>query len=160
MTDTPLPGAAVPRSALHLPDDIHEHVLALTLALVDASACDDTRECWRLHAELAAFCDATAAAGRDHPFLWETLGDFTSDALAAIALYQRALALIADTPMRDYRASLHLALAGRHADLGDQDAAWLHARQADEHARHLPDLDLRRQVSEFMLELTTTGHGS
>ncbi|HEY1141025.1 MAG TPA: hypothetical protein VGE88_12585, partial [Lysobacter sp.] len=64
---------------MKLSDDMHGTVLDLADALVHASERTDTRAKWRLYGELRDYCKAEAMAGREHPFLWETLADFTTD---------------------------------------------------------------------------------
>ncbi|WP_144240732.1 hypothetical protein [Dyella japonica] len=100
---------------------------------------------------LKDYCEAQSLAGYDHPFLWETLADFTIDDSAAIPLYLRALAGASDADMRDYRVSIRFALAQRHRTLGDAERAREYAIAADEEARQINDLELRRRISRFLL---------
>jgi hypothetical protein len=134
-----------------IPPDIHEHVLDLTTELVNAQLAGDMRDVWRLYDALVTYSDAVAAEGRDHPFLWETLGDFTADDRKALVHYARALELAENLAAADYKASICLALARRHAELKEADSASAYAWRADEAARELDDLDLRREISQFLL---------
>lgn len=72
-----------------IPAELHERVFDLATRLTQASERGDTRAYWRLYEELRARCENEA-----HPFAWETLADFTSDDIAALPLYARALALL------------------------------------------------------------------
>jgi hypothetical protein len=125
---------------MKLPDDVHGTVLDLTGALVHASEHADTRAKWRLYGELRDYCEAEAAAGRDHPFLWETLAD------------RRALPLAEQMEASEYEASIRLELAHRHLELDEHAIACAYALAADEQARELDDLDLRRAISQFLLD--------
>jgi hypothetical protein len=137
---------------MKLPDDMHGTVLDLAAALVHASEHADTRAKWRLYGELRDYCEAEAAAGRDHPFLWETLADFTTDDRVAIGFYRCALALAEQMEASEYEASIRLELAHRHLELDEHAIACAYALAADEQARELDDLDLRRAISQFLLD--------
>lgn len=100
---------------------------------------------------LKEYCEAQRLAGHDHPFLWETLADFTIDDSAAIPLYLQALDLAAGDDMRDYRVSLRFALAQRYRHQGNTELAREYAIAADEEARQINDLELRRRISRFLL---------
>jgi hypothetical protein len=140
---------------LPLPNHMHERVLDLAADLVNASAQDDTRAKWRLYGELRDFCEREAESGGDHPFLWESLADFTSDDRIAIGFYLRALALAEQLGALEYCASIRLALARRHVSVGEIPVACEHALKADRLARDLDDLDMRRDISQFLLDHLT-----
>lgn len=123
------------------------------MAFASLLANEDQPERYRTHYNaLASYCEEQSAAGYDHPFLWESLADFTIDDGAAIALYLRALdATGDDVEARPYRASIKFALAERHKNLDMEDQAREYAIAADDEARYLDDLDLRRRISRFLL---------
>lgn len=137
---------------MKIPPDIHERVADLAAEIVNAGQAGDNRSSWALYDELRNYCEAVASEGRDHPFLWETLADFTADDQAAIALYQRALPLAVAAGADEYSASIHLALAERYANLDAAQAAHDHALQADAIARGTDDLPLRQAISQFLLD--------
>jgi len=142
---------------MKIPPDIHERVADLAAEIVNAGQSGDRRTSWSLYEELRSYCEAVAAAGRDHPFLWETLADFTGDDQAAIALYQRALPLAVAAGANEYTASIHLALAERYSNLDATEAAHEHALQADAFARTSDDLPLRKAISQFLLDHSQRG---
>lgn len=106
---------------------------------------------WVNYNALKDYCEAQSLAGYDHPFLWESLADFTIDDRAAIPLYLRALSLATGGEARDYRVSIRFALAERHKNLGEPELARQYAIEADDEARQIDDLDLRRRISRFQL---------
>jgi hypothetical protein len=113
---------------------------------------DQPERYWTNYNALSDYCEEQSAAGYDHPFLWESLADFTIDDRAAIPLYLRALrATTNDEEARPYCASIKFALAERHKNLGMNDRAREYAIAADDEAKHLEDLDLRRRISRFLL---------
>jgi hypothetical protein len=137
---------------MNIPPDIHARVVALTDAILNA--CEDGEEdaSASLYAQRHAYCDSIAAAGRDHPFLWETLADFTGDDHLAIKHYTHALMLANAAQATNYEASICLALAERHSNLGDVAAAHEHALRADALAQRTDDLPLRQAISQFLLD--------
>lgn len=145
---------------MNIPPDMHAHVVALTDAIIDAGQAGDDEAVQVHYAELARYCEATARSGRDHPFLWETLADFTGDDPTAIGFYLRALPLATAANAAGYAASICLALAERYSNLEELDAARDHALQAYAYARATDDLPLRREISQFLLDhAPTTGGG-
>ncbi|WP_293714166.1 MULTISPECIES: hypothetical protein [unclassified Stenotrophomonas] len=142
---------------MQIPLDIHERVVALTDAILNACEEGDDDASAALYAELHAYCDAVALAGRDHPFLWETLADFTSDDHAAIDHYTRALMLATAAKATTYEASICLALAERHSNLGDLATAQDYALLADALAQRTDDLPLRKAISQFLLDHSQPG---
>ena len=134
---------------MRVPSDIHERVLDLTTGISWGS--DDTRTRGHLYAELRDYCESVAAAGRDHPFLWETLADFTVDDRISIEIYLRALPLATAAGATEYAASICFALAERHSNIGEASVAYDYAVQANELAIRTDDLDLRREISQFLL---------
>lgn len=140
------------RAAMNRPSDIHEHVLALAAEIANTWRPDDARARWRLYSELSDYCDSVAAAGRDHPFLWETLADFTTDDRIATNIYLRALSLATAAGAAEYQASICLALAQRHVSMGGNSLAYDFACRANAHAMQADDLDIRQQISQFLLD--------
>lgn len=145
---------------MNIPSDIHAHVVGLTNAIIHAGQSGDADAAESAYEALARYCEATAAEGRDHPFLWETLADFTGDDQVAIGFYRHALPLATAANAAGYAASICLALAERHSNLDALDAARDYALQAQAHARDTDDLPLRREISQFLLDHSAaTGEG-
>lgn len=136
-----------------LTSEVHQHVLDLAAELTNATLADDVRETWRLHSMLVSYCSAVAREGRDHAFLWETVGDFTTNDHQAVEYYLRALALSVRDGEAEYEASICLQLARRYVELADAESARIYARRADNIARQLDDLELRLNISEFLVGL-------
>ena len=137
---------------MNIPPDIHARVVELTDAILNASEDGEEDTSASLYARLHAYCDSIAAAGRDHPFLWETLADFTGDDHLAIEHYNHALLLASAAQAISYEASIYLALAERHSNLDDIAAARGHALRADALAQRTDDLPLRQAISQFLLD--------
>lgn len=142
---------------LQIPADIHAQVSALTDAILDAGQAGDGEASWAAYEKLHDYCQAVAAQGRDHPFLWETLADFTGDDRAAIDFHLHGLALATAADAADYAASICLAVAERHSNLDELDSARDYALQADAFAHAIDDLPLRTAISQFLLDHSPTG---
>lgn len=140
---------------MKIPSDIHARVLELTNAIVEAGRSGDTRASWTAYDTLRNYCETLASEGRDHPFLWETLADFTGNDSVAIGLYKRALPLATANGANEYAASICLALAERHSNLDEFEQARDYAEQADTFARSSDDLPLRQEISQFLLDHAT-----
>jgi hypothetical protein len=136
---------------MKIPDDMYQRVFELSTSLMNASEAEEMKSYWRLYEDLRVYCEAEANSGRDHPFLWETLADFTNDDQAAVRLYLKALEQATQSKATEYEASIGLALAGRYKSMGDAPRAFKYASEANESAKGLDDLDLRRQISQFLL---------
>jgi hypothetical protein len=142
---------------MDIPDDIYYRVLDLATELVNAFEAADMRESWELHNELREIVESEAAAGRPHPFLYETLADFTDDDRIAMGLYRTALELANEARADAYRASIQLAMAERYKNMGESELAYEYASQANAAAKGLDDLDLRKRISEFLLDESKNG---
>ncbi len=112
---------------------------------------DQTERFWANYNALRDYCEEQIQAGYNHPFLWESLADFTPDNSAAIPLYLRALEAAQREDAREYRVSIRFALAERYKGLGQDDLARDYAVAANDEARDLSDLELRREISRFLL---------
>lgn len=135
-----------------LPEDMYKRVFDLATGLVTASESGDVENMWRLYNELREYCEAESASGRDHPFLWETLADFTTDEKAATDLYLKALESARKLKAPEFEASVLLALAERSRAIGDGESANQYALQAGEVAKVLDDSELKEAIAEFFLE--------
>lgn len=138
--------------SIALPQDVYDEVLRRSVVLTNLRLQHDENAQQEAYIALRAFCEDTARSGRDHPFLWETLADFSRDAREAIALYLRSLALAAQLAPEGVDGSTHFALAMRYQDIGASDLAYQHALAADDIARRTDDLSLRRDISRFLRE--------
>jgi hypothetical protein len=112
---------------------------------------DQPERFWVNYNALKDYCEAQNRDGYDHPFLWETLADFTVDDRAAIPLYIRALSQATGDEARPYRVSIRFALAERYKNSGEEELARQYAIEADDEAREVDDLELRRRISKFLL---------
>jgi hypothetical protein len=128
--------------------EVWDRVMAFAKQLANESELDRYAGTYKA---LHDFCEEQSLAGYDHPFLWETLADFTIDDGAAVPLYQRALSKAVGDEARAYRASIQFSLAERYKRLGDDALARSYAVAADDVARDIDDRELRRRINRFLL---------
>ncbi len=131
--------------------EIYDQVKRLSLDLVNASEVNDRRAYWGIYQRLKKVCADNEESEKNHPFQWEALADFTSDDMLAIRIYEKALGFAQANSFEEYSASICIAIAERYKQIGDPDLAYEFAKTADELASNLEDLDLRREISEFLL---------
>lgn len=130
---------------------LYDEVLLLASTLVDSQ--DKAEQCWSVYEELRKVCECNSGSKNDHPFQWETLADFTHNDAEALKIYATALQLAEALQLTEYSASIQLAMAERHLQLEELERAFKLANAANESAKSTPDLELRRQISEALLEI-------
>ena len=130
---------------------IYEKAQDLACNLVNASGSGDTKAYLAIYHELEDLCVSNEASDKNHPFQWETLGDFTTDDAASVLIYEKAFKYSSDLSAYEYMASIKLALAERYCSLGLTDIARSNAVEANDYAIKTDDLDMHQEISEFLL---------
>ncbi len=133
---------------------LHDEVHQLALDIVNASAIEDRASEWAVYTKLRELCESNEASELNHPLQWESLGDFTIADDKAIPIYLKALEIAEKQNRIEYIASINFALAERHLELKEPEGAYRFARQANEAAKNTDDLELRKEISEFLLAAT------
>jgi hypothetical protein len=136
--------------------ELHEAVHEVVLEIVNASEIGDKKTVWAAYQKLVSICEKSEKTGRNHPFQWETLGDFTHDRNLAVEFYEKALSYAHAVELDEYVSSISLAMAETLIDLGNTTKARIFAAQANEAAERTDDLELRTSVSELLLRLSST----
>jgi hypothetical protein len=136
--------------------EFHEAVHEIVLEIVNASEIGDKKTEWAAYQKLVSICENSEKSGRNHPFQWETLGDFTHDQNLAVNFYEKALSYALAAELDEYVSSISLAMAEALIDLGNTKKAKIFAAQANEAAEKTDDLELRTSVSELLLRLSST----
>ena len=76
-----------------IPPDIFERVGDLAADITNATLADDHALAESLYQGLRLYQEERLAAGRSHPFIIETLADYTNDPTQALRYYEQALAM-------------------------------------------------------------------
>jgi hypothetical protein len=135
--------------------ELHDAVHEIVLDIVNASEVGDKKSQWAAYQRLVTLCESSEKAGKNHPFQWETLGDFTNDPALAVGFYEKALSYARSTGLNEYISSISFAMAEAFISLGNTSQARSYATQANEAAIMTDDLELRRSISEFLLQLSS-----
>jgi hypothetical protein len=123
-----------------VPADLYRRVFDLATALTNASESSDQLEYADRLSELKALFEERARLGNSHPFLTETLADYTEDLPEAIELYRLALTQCSDAPGEPTHTK-HLSLAERLIESGALEDARKHLAQGREAARRANDTE-------------------
>ncbi|MFI8384405.1 hypothetical protein [Pseudomonas sp. NPDC079086] len=134
--------------------DIHDAVHEIVLEIVNASEIEDKQTQWSAYQRLQAICESNEKSESNHPFQWETLGDFTNDKRLALGFYEKALGYAVTGSLDGYIASICLAITEIHISLGNTTSAKDFAAQANDAALRTDDLELRKSISEVLLQLS------
>lgn len=121
-----------------IPPDVYDQVADLACGMTNATCADDTALCASLYQQLLAFYEAQHARGTLHPFVVESLADYTEDRAGAVRFYREALAISEpDEP----RHTILISMAERLIDLGEheQAEACLREGRAEAEERNDPD---------------------
>ena len=133
-----------------IPKDMYDRVFDPSLAIVNATYREDRREIRDTYGELEDYYRQQEAAGRPHPFLPETVADFTNAKSKAIKLYHAALRL--SRRMGEQKHTIQLSLGRLYLEAGNRRAArrWLLAARRD--ARRYKDADDAAEAARLLRE--------
>lgn len=99
-----------------IPEDIYDQVGELVHDIVDAVYAENPELIAECYEALRKYCIKQKLRGKNHPFLPETLADFTEDHNKAIRLYKEAIELAEQTDNQTH--GILLSLAERYRELG------------------------------------------
>lgn len=136
--------------------DVYEYVFELARELAESQCAWDTGRYWTLYNELKAYVVQQESQDYSHPFLYETLADFTLDDRIAEGLYLTGLSVAERNQATEYCVSIRFALAKLNMNLGNRARAYAYAESANELGKTLDDLELRCEISEFLLNEAKT----
>ena len=131
----------------------YDSVLSLATALTTAVENDNDKDYFYQYSQLEKLCEHARRAATAHPFLLESLGDFTLVDEEAIDIYQEALDLVEKLQLPEYCSSLQLAIAERYRELGDLEAALSYASEAQKNLTDASEQGLREDIMAFMQSL-------
>ena len=123
--------------------------------IVNASVSNDTKSEWSSYQKLRELCEANEKTENNHPIQWEALADFTNNNEQAVLIYRKALQCAESLALNEYSASINLAMAERSQESGQSAAAFELAQKANELARSTNNLQLRQEISKFLLHATS-----
>ena len=136
----------------NIPEDLYGRVFDLATAITSASEAEDFAEYEKSMGELRMLFEEQQSSGRPHPFLTETLADYTDEPRRAIELYRQALA---DSPAfpGEHTYTKHLSLAERLIESGLKDEAKEHLEIGRKEAWSAGDSDWIKSADELAQRL-------
>lgn len=132
---------------------LFDEVLRLSYDIVNAIELENTKDKWDTYQELKGLCELNKNTKKDHPIQWEALGDFTINDEQALNIYAQALSCSESLGLDEYSASIYLATAERCYDLDNTEKAIELLLKANRLAEPTDNLELRSEISGFILEL-------
>jgi len=127
----------------------HEKIHNLVLEIVNTESFDI--EC-AAYNKIKDICFTNENTALEHPFQWETLGDFTHDDYdRTLSFYFKALTLANRLNLNEYMASVNLAIAEIYQELSNFNEAWHFALSA---AQSIKNIVLKQEISEVLLEIS------
>jgi hypothetical protein len=121
-----------------IPSDLYDRVFQIATDLTNASEAGDDMAYGASYAQLTALYEERTQMGLPHPFLPETLADYTDDAAKSASLYRLAIeqaATFADEPTH----AKHIGLAEALISLGRKAEAREHLDIGQRQARSVGD---------------------
>lgn len=129
----------------------HEKIHNLVLIIVNA---DNTAVEWLAYNQIKEICDVHEGSKLDHPFQWETLGDFTyNNPEKTLNYYFKALKLANILNLNEYIVSVNLAIAEQYRELSYFKNASDFTESANIAAQSIQDIALQEEISEMLLSL-------
>ena len=124
----------------NIPPELYERVRDFALELTNASLAEDAPLEASLYEQLVTYYQEQSRSGISHPFLTETLADYTDDAAQAVSYYELALQqskMYPDEP----RHTKMISLAERLIEIGHREQAEAYLRDGRSEAVRLGDTD-------------------
>lgn len=122
-----------------VPKEMYERVLDLALGIANSRLGGDDRGARGYYRRLCFYCREQESLGRRHPFLLETIADFSRSRATAIKLYHSALRL--SRRMGEPQHTILLSLGRLHLEHGNRRAARRCLRAAEREASSHQDRD-------------------
>ena len=135
---------------------LYNEVHIIALSITNASENDDKETEWTSYQELLSLCKEHEDTNLNHPFQWETLADYTPSVTESIKLYEKALKIAVDKKLNEYTSSILLGMAENYSYNQNHSKSLEFAIKANDVAKTTNDLDLRKEISEFILRATTS----
>lgn len=111
-----------------IPPDMYERVLELTVEITNATLAEDDALSQSLYQSLLIYHQEQAAMGRVHPFLTETVADYTDDPTEALRYYKLALEQSRDIGNGEPTQTILIGIASKLLELGQREQAEAHLR--------------------------------
>jgi hypothetical protein len=133
-----------------IPPDIYEHVGELAAGITNATLADDRALSKSLYQRLHLYHEEQIAAGRNHPFITETLADYTDDPLQAIHYYKQALGMSRHMTSDELTHTILIGIGTRLIEMGQCEQAEAFIRDARTEALRRGDTDSVKDANKLL----------
>jgi hypothetical protein len=124
-----------------IPPDIYEHVCDLAANITNATLADDSALAESLYQRLRLYHEEQLAAGRSHPFIIETLADYSNDPTQAVHYYEQALAMSLRMSSDEPTHTILIGIGEQLIELGRREQAEAFIRDGRAEALRRGDTD-------------------
>lgn len=132
-----------------IPPEMYEKVHGYALAITNAVLADDASLADSLYQQLLAYHEEMEKAGSSHPFLVETLADYTDNDREALRFYQQVLAMLRERRKVEPIQTILVAMAERWLELGNDEQADACLRDASTEALSRGDSETLKEIDEL-----------
>jgi tetratricopeptide (TPR) repeat protein len=136
---------------IELPEHVHSRLYDMALAMKDAHEAGDVETLEETFEEMREYCLALVEEGKEHPHLWETLGDFAPDNDQALEYYDQALMLAERNELPVH--SILIGMGERHAAADNVDEARELLQRGLHLANEAGDADMLTRADMILSEL-------
>lgn len=124
-----------------IPQDIYEHVRELALDITNATLADDNALAESLYQRLLNYHEAQIIVGRSHPFLVETVADYTDEPAQALKYYIQALEMSRQMASDEPTQTILIGIGARLLEMGQREQAEAFIREGRAEAVRRADAD-------------------
>lgn len=135
-----------------VPQDIYLKVLEISTSLTNASEAEDEILMEFHYQQLLEFFNEQEISGNSHPFITETVADFTEDAANAVQYYKLSLEQCRTNPSEPTHTK-HISLAERLIELNQIGPAKNHLLQGRSGAMQRNDSFWVNQADELLASI-------
>ena len=135
-----------------IPPYIYEHVAELAADITNATLADDDALAESLYQRIQLYHEEQLAAGRSHPFIIETLADYTDDAAQALRYYEQALAMSRHMSSDEPTETILIGIGERLIVLGRREQAEAFIRDGRAEAVRRGNADCARKADRLLQE--------
>jgi hypothetical protein len=135
-----------------IPTDIYAHIRELAADITNAVLADDDALAASLYQRLLAYHNEELASGQSHPFLVETLADYTDDPAQAIHYYELALAMSRQMGSDEPTHTILIHIGARLIEMGRREQAEAFIRDGRAEAVRRADSDSIEDADRLLHE--------
>lgn len=136
-----------------IPPEMHEQVLDLAAQMTNAALAEDDPLCQSLYQGLLEYYNEQTAAEQGHPFLTETVADYTDDPAEALRYYRQALVQSQKMGSTEPTQTILLGIATKLIELGQREQAEAYLWEGQKEAIRRNDEFTIEEANHLLEEL-------